>query len=105
MSTDYLFIHQTITSRINSDDREGWEFICEDCGYRACYTLDESSGTNNLQIIDFGNLNARHVSSEINGKNLEATSLVPTPNETDLDEEYWLTPELRQQIEAILKDF
>lgn len=102
---DNLKVHYTITERIEREDGAGWEFTCRECSYRARYIHFPEHGKQTLEIIDIGDPTARHTNNahkEYLAGNSESQGSVPGIFD---DEASWLTPELRQQIEAILGKF
>lgn len=96
-------IHHTITKRVRHGQQEGWEFECPICGYRARYTTRFQSGSPQLEILHIGDAQARHLSDQVQIKWNEARPVQVRDVEDD-DDETWLTPELRQQMEELLKD-
>jgi hypothetical protein len=111
MEIDHPCIHHTEINKIHNGEEEGWEFLCHNCGYRARFTVDRT-GTQRLEIIFIGDPSARHISHEA----LEETYVMQedclcTPDDagsSDIfyeDEEAWLTPELRAQVEKIIGNF
>jgi len=86
MTTNNSAIHHTITNR----SRDNWEFECPTCGYRARYNPHLRHQTQQLKILNVGDPQARHISNHVHVR--------------VADDEAWLTPELRQQMEELLKD-
>lgn len=87
-------IHHTTVQQILGAAGEGWEFHCDECNFLMRYYLPECSQAAQLEVISMGDVNARHLSA--------AASLMSGRGES-IEEEAWLTPEIRQTIEAILK--
>jgi hypothetical protein len=99
---DNLQVHYTITERIERENGSGWEFTCQQCSYRARYIHFPEHGKQTLEIIDIGDPTARHTNNahrEFIGEDLQGQDNLPGILE---DEDSWLTPELREQIDAIL---
>ena len=88
-------IHHTGVTQITGAEGEGWEFHCNDCGFRMLYYLPECSQEAHLEVISLGDVFARHLSGDITY--LESIRI-------ELAEEEWLTPEIRQTIDKILKN-
>jgi hypothetical protein len=102
---DNLTVHFTITERIQGQDGSGWEFSCKECSYRARYIHFPEHGKQTLEIIDIGDPMARHTNGDHKDfppQRNQSSSWVPNLIE---DEETWLTPDLRAQIEAVLSKF
>jgi hypothetical protein len=102
---DNLQVHYTITERIEGEKGSGWEFTCNECSYRARYIHFPEHGRQTLEIIDIGDPNARHTNNahqELIGNEIRAQDGVPS---YFIDESTWLTPELRQQIYAVLAKY
>ncbi len=93
-------IHHTITRKVHGAQQDGWEFECPICGYRARYITPLQSGTSQLEILHIGDAQARHLSDKVQTRWDEARPVQAVDN----DDEAWLTPELRQQMEALLED-
>lgn len=102
MSNYNQAVHHTTTKKVASAGRVGWEFECPICGYRARYISPSASGPQQLEILYIGDPQARHMSNQAQGQPVKAWA-VAVINEDD-DDEAWLTPELRQQMEELLKD-
>ena len=101
LSTEPL-IHHTITSKVRRGQQHGWEFECPICGYRALYIAQLQACSPQLEILDIGDAQARHLSSQpqIGWGAARPVQVM----DIDDDDEAWLTPELRQQMEDLLKD-
>lgn len=84
-------VHRTIASRAETENinpgLEAWEFICPYCDYRAGY-VRLSSTMGELTIWHQGDPMARHHNSYA----------------SEQKEDAWLTPNLLQQMEALLED-
>ena len=93
-------IHHTITRRVHSAQQDRWEFECPICGYRVRYITQLRSGTSQLEILHIGDAQARHLSDKVQTSRGEARPV----QVMDDEDEAWLTPELRQQMEALLED-
>jgi hypothetical protein len=95
-------IHRTVTHRIHE---YGWEFVCPTCGYRARFTSPPTFGRQQLEILNIGDFQARHVSSDwpVRQTSSRPVRVVEAEMQDD-DDEAWLTPELRQQMEELLAD-
>jgi hypothetical protein len=98
MATNDLAIHQTISNRIQGEDGDAWEFACPICAYRVRYIVRHNDGGQELEILDSGDPRARHIGYHVQAKPIER--LV----ENEDDDESWLTPELRRQMEELLED-
>jgi hypothetical protein len=96
MPTNYPQVHHTITHRTQAEGQDGWEFVCPICGYRARYRSKGSFGTQQLEILQIGDPQARHTSNH--------TSAGPLQTEMGNIDESWLTDEIRQQMEDLLDD-
>lgn len=102
---DDITVHYTITQRIISPGGSVWEFFCHDCGYQARYIDMAQHGEQKLEILDVGDPAARHTNNSHElGRVGELGSRGAQEREV-ADEESWLTPELRKQIEDILAGF
>lgn len=99
MSTQSTPLHHTVTTRIQNDDQELWEFTCPTCGYRAHYFIPNDDSAPYIKVISVGNPKARHTSNCS-----QSTSVKSHPSIVEPDSEAWLTPQLRQQMEELLKD-
>jgi hypothetical protein len=97
MSTDNLSIHQTATQRLQVATGHVWEFVCPTCGYRAHYTEDAEEGRQHFKVVAQGDPQARHTNNPVP---IEPFRLGPEL----YDDEPWLTPELRRQMEELLLD-
>jgi len=86
-------IHHTTVKQITGAAGEGWEFLCNECNYQLRYFLPECSQEAYLEVISLGDVNTRHLS---------ATAGLMSGRGEFLEED-WLTPEIRQTIEAIVK--
>ncbi len=114
LKTDHPSVHHTEIKKIQNGDEGGWEFICHSCGYRARYTIDRA-GTQRLEILFVGDSHARHTSKSIvedRSERQEEREILYLQDDSGLPEEplleeedNWLTPEIRAQVEAIMKDF
>ena len=110
MTMEQLPIHHTETRRIPEEEGGGWVFTCQHCGYQALYRMEQ--GMPKLEILDLGDPQARHSNNQSPASNFDewAACLMDFQEEAlegDVapsaeDEQDWLTPELREQIEAIL---
>lgn len=100
MPSDELTTHETITRSIQSADVRGWEFVCPTCGYRARYTARAQRSGPQLEIVHFGDPQARHTSNHTLGAPVEDWPAYEADEET----QDWIAPDLRQQIEELLKD-
>ncbi len=102
MQKEPLLIHSTITKRFHEANGEGWEFSCYQCKYCVRYLFHSNNQEYQLEILDFGDSRARHTSNTGNENPdpdfRQDGKLIP-------DEEAWLTPELRQKIDEIIKRF
>ncbi len=115
MSKEDLNMHNTITTLVLGEEGIGWEFTCENCGYHARYIVNNHPGPYNLEILDPGDPNVRHKSdlpmmnaSEESAIAEDASAPVSSGDtalkpEEILDDESWLTPEIREKLEAIVK--
>jgi hypothetical protein len=86
MSNNSSQVHHTITNRT----KNSWVFVCPTCGYKARYNTESRQNEPQLEILQIGDPQARHAS------NHAQVSIT--------DDEAWLTPKLRQQMEELLKD-
>ena len=109
MSATSLSLHSTSTTRIAGSRGDIWEFTCPLCSYRARYTQDSSPGAPGLEILSIGDQSARHLSTP-DGTALIAEDAADLPEEdvtaeeNDFDgDQAWLPPNLRAQVEAILR--
>lgn len=93
-------IHYTLTRLVPGTVAHGWEFVCPTCGYQIRYTPGANPGSYRFEILHLGDTQARHFSRSIQ---TEPSPVHATP-ELDADDEAWLTPELRQQMEDLLRD-
>ena len=94
--------HHTITRKIRSEQQNEWEFECPICGYRVRYIAPLHSNSSQLEILHIGDAQARHLSDHVqrSGSAAGPTQVM----DDDHNDEAWLTPELRQQMEDLLKD-
>ncbi len=90
MFTNEYPVHHTAAARIPIEEGGGWEFQCPECSYRVRYLDDRSSP--HLEILNAGDPGARHTN------NHRGTRRSPASRDED-----WLTPELRQHIDEILR--
>jgi hypothetical protein len=89
-------LHRTNARMIREDAKE-WEFTCDKCSYLAIYTVHFPwRDCFVLKTIDYGDLQAIHLNDV-----LRCRKAGEPPN----DDESWLTPELRKQIEDIIDKF
>ena len=102
MSTQLPPLHHTITNRLQSSDQDVWEFVCPTCGYRAHYFVPNGDSAPYLKIISPGNPKARHTSNCSRSTSVQAQPHV-IEKPVEADNEAWLTPQLRQQMEELLK--
>lgn len=86
-------IHHTAVKPITGAEGEGWEFLCSDCAFQMRYYLPECSEGARLEVISLGDVFARHLS--------KTASLVSGRDK--FAEDGWLTPDIRQTIEKIVK--
>ena len=86
MSINNSSVHHTITNRTH----DSWIFVCPTCGYKARYTTQTSRNGPQLEILQNGDSHVRHASNHVQVRLA--------------DDEAWLTPELRQQMEELLQD-
>lgn len=117
MNGESLSLHRTTTIRIHDQDGDGWEFACKKCNYRARYMERFDRGERVLVVLDLGDPQARHTSSQQELGQLGDwplnTSEYAGSSENELedleevnlsyDEEAWITPEIRFKLEEILK--
>ncbi|MGE5220972.1 MAG: hypothetical protein ACM3PY_00950 [Omnitrophica WOR_2 bacterium] len=115
MSKEDLGMHNTITTLVLGDEGIGWEFTCENCGYHARYIVNNHQTPHQLEILDPGNPNVQHKSdlpmmNDDEANTLDAVNAAPVSSgdtalthEEVLDDEKWLTPEIREKLEAIVK--
>lgn len=94
MSNNGQQIHHTITNRIKGTQQDSWEFVCPICGYQARYTTHTDHNDHQFELLNVGDPQVRHASNHT-----QATSLEPSN-----DDEVWLTPDVRQQMEELLRD-
>ena len=92
LSSDHA-IHHTEIFQIMGAAGEGWEFCCNDCGFRARYYLSDCYQKVKLEIINLGDLYARHLSD----------SLARPEDQDEYFEGGWLTPEIRRTIQRIVE--
>jgi len=110
MTTTPLSIHTTKVTRSADASGEVWEFSCELCSYRTRYYLhDHGSGTGKLEVVSFGDEQARHTNNS-NWTQVASEQIIALGNngsggeaEVSGDTEIWLPPDLCAQIEAILR--
>lgn len=115
MSKEDLNMHNTITTLVLGEEGIGWEFTCENCDYHARYIVNNHQGPYHLEILDPGDPNVRHKSDlpMMNSSEEDALGAVNrtpmaqgdtalSPEEV-LDDEAWITPEIREKLEAIVK--
>lgn len=93
MSENGQQIHHTITNRIGNTQQDSWEFVCPHCGYRARYTEYADHQGHQFELLNVGDPQVRHASNHT-----QRTSFEP------LNDDAWLTPDVRQQMEELLKD-
>lgn len=104
MLSNEPLIHRTITRKVRDGQQAGWEFECPICGYRARYIARFHASSPQLEILHIGDTQARHLSDQVQMKWTEHQPVrVMEIDENDVDET-WLTPQLRQQMEDLLKD-
>src|SRR5512134_3719601 len=95
-------LHHTITRKVRRGQLDGWEFECPICGYRALYIAQFQAGSPQLEILYIGDAQARHRSNQ---PQMSWGAARPVQvMDVDDDDEAWLTPELRQQMEDLLQD-
>ena len=99
MADEQNRIHTTRTATIWGVGYEGWEIYCSECSYRARLIYYQGYPGSELEILDYGDLTVRHRNNHIQ----ESDPWDEYALESSLEEENWLTPELRAQVEAILK--
>lgn len=104
-----------VTSRAIVEDGGGWEFSCQACGYQARYTLGNGKSLQKFQILCAGDPYVRHTSQGVPGANLDETRPEEFPADTELydgtlllnaeaqEETAWLTPEISEILDRILK--
>jgi hypothetical protein len=113
MSNNNFSTHLTATHRVSKRGISGWEFVCPECGYHARYWERTQPGLQNLEILNTGDPDARHTSSSplVSSCEWEIDPLMegiedfPEDPVVAAEEESWLTPELRMQLENIVKAF
>ncbi len=88
--------HQTIAYHTESG---GWLFICQTCEYRALFAGSEQHSAH-LEVLDIGNRHAVHINNA--WPILDTVEDNPLEPEKLVNEQRWLTPELREQIYAII---
>ena len=98
MADDHKRIHRTRTATIWGAGYEGWEIYCSQCTYRARLLYYWGYPGSELEILDCGDLTVRHRNDHIQ----ESDPWEEFELEASLDEENWLTPELRAQVKTIL---
>jgi hypothetical protein len=98
-------LHYSTASLIGSNNYEGWEFTCPLCAYHARYHRLTERGEYSLEIIDAGETQVRHVSAQGEPAGRSDWTIPATHPGGDVDEEAWLTPHIRQQLDLILKKF
>ncbi len=112
-------IHFTIAHRVIDAFGEGWEFECDQCGYRARYRADPFTQGQRLEIIDIGDPTIRHVDDQsqidpiydaIDNDRIDNQLSDPAvPDAVDFNEgpidfdESWITPEIQSIFERILE--
>jgi hypothetical protein len=98
-------VHYTRTKRVQAQNGSGWEFSCRQCSYRVRYIQLNEHDKRTLEIIDIGDPTARHTNNILKG--FVASDLQDRVEQPDqiVDEDTWLTKELRQQIDIILGKF
>lgn len=99
MSIGNLSVHQTTTNRIWDAEGVCWEFVCLTCGYQARYVAQPTNGSQQFEILSVGDPQARHT-----GNHVHVTPTVSWPEPAPDGDESWLTPELRRQMEELLRD-
>jgi hypothetical protein len=77
----------------------GWEYTCAECSYHARYLLANGQNAPQLQVLDCGDHQARHISHD--PLDSQSTTISTQATSTH-DDEAWLTPEIRAKIEKIL---
>jgi hypothetical protein len=102
---DNLQVHYTVTERIEGEKGSGWEFTCKECSYRARYIHFPDHGRQTLEIIDIGDPTARHTNSAHQVYLDQSSQNGEYEHNIFEDESSWLTPEIREQIDAILAKF
>ncbi len=98
MSFNKLPVHRTLTRSLSQSKAGGWEFFCPLCGYQAHYVANGRKDTYRLEIVQLGDPEARHTS----GQNIAGAGFHALDQE--IEEEEWLTPELRFKLEEILRN-
>jgi hypothetical protein len=99
MPTNNPHIHHTITQRTQAEGQDGWEFVCPICGYRARYRSQDNFGTQQFEILQVGDPQARHTSNHT-----PVRSVQPWHTEMTNVDESWLTDDVRRQMEDLLDD-
>jgi hypothetical protein len=95
-----LQVHHTCTKVIQSEWVRGWEFGCDQCGYRAHYLIANGHDMGEFEILELGDPEARHCNTPLD----EVYEFVHDHAE-DHEEEIGLPAEIVEQIEAILGRF
>jgi hypothetical protein len=99
-------VHQTRAQKIHDPSKEGWEFSCPHCSYRARSTSKNGRGPRTLEIIDGGDPGARHTGASTGAAwKVEWGRGGPDFGEIAASHEGeggWLPPHLRLQIEELL---
>lgn len=95
-----LQVHHTDTKVIQGKLGRGWEFECHECGYRARYIFTNGHDMGSFEILEMGDLEARHCNSA-----LENDDEFVYDHAENQEDEPWLPAEIVEQIEAILARF
>ena len=103
MSTQLPPLHHTITTRLHDSEQDAWEFVCPTCGYRARYFVPNGDSPPYLKVISPGNPKARHTSNCSRSTSVKSQPRV-IENHIENDDDVRDTPQMRQQIEELLKD-
>ena len=106
--------HHLTTKKTEYSDGETWEFFCPHCGYHIRYTCTYTEGDRILEVMDRGDPLASHFSPNMTSILLNGRLPEARPDEEECcgvdpyslnAEEEWLTPNLREQIDAIMRRF
>ena len=101
MINNSLSVHQTTTTKLETDHSSGWEFTCSECSYRARYLHRHDLDEHTFEILNSGDPKARHTNSPIDYPSPTNGCHFENNLEQEIDES-WLTPEIRKKLEEIV---
>jgi hypothetical protein len=96
------FAHILVMKETHAETGQVWEFSCPRCGYRGRFIKYAEPVNPELEILDRGDPEARHMSSQLEALLLDPSNWSEMNEVKSLSEE-WFTPEFQDRLEEAVQ--